>query len=102
MKKKIVKIAVVSYIMEEEDAASPLMQYDSMLVQVDTSPKFGNKDYYVNICKAVCNLIHNNLMLEYPGSKIFSRFVDYEVFRISDMIYMSDLQEDGYLDMIKK
>lgn len=100
MKTKIVKIAVVTEIIDDSNHSSkPYFEYDLVLVHIDKAESpAGRSDYYVNLCKATSKAVHHQKTLEHQGCKIFSRFVDYEVMRISDVIYMSDLQEDGFLD----
>lgn len=88
----------MSYIMADE-AELPLIDFDSVLVHIDQpETPLGKSDYYVKICKAACRAVHAKKAQENQGRKVFSRFVDYEVMRVTETMYMSDLKEDGYLD----
>ena len=70
-----------------------------VLVNIDkTETPLGSSNYYVNICKAASKYVHAKIAQANPRCKVFTRFTNYVVIQVSDIIYSSDLKEDGYMD----
>lgn len=101
-KNKVIKVAVVTTVTTDNEP--PYIEYDNILAYVDEHARYdkGAKDFFVALCKAAAKYVYRQKVAENKGCKVTSRFVDYEVLTISDMVYMSDLENDGYYDEKRK